>query len=185
MSLNECLGIEEKKKKPVEEEKKKKKPKKKMDSLIDSLAKVDEDKKLIKKGKVRLHDFEIVPYKFSQSYITGERFEVKNPSMYVHPADQVIDVKLLNGNIYSHKTGSTSFEFHYIIGTAKKLIYGDEDYRKDKQKQYDSFFARTFFGIANRVHFQLNTDFGLVVWSFLRKRKKSRNIKMSKRRARW
>ena len=150
--------------------------------LIESLRKVKEDGKPIRKGKVRVDDFEIIPYCFSQSYKTGKRIEIQNPYLYVHPADEVIEIDLVNGVKYRYKTCSISFEFYYIIDTAIKLIYGNKDYRKDKQKQYDSFFVRHFFGIANRVHFQLKTDFGLVVWSFIRQRK--RNIKMSKRRIR-
>ncbi len=151
-------------------------------TIIDAIKKANEDIKLIKKGRVRMDDFEIVPYKFSQSYKTGKRIEIKDPAMYVSPVDEVFEIELQNGVKYYYKCSSTSFEFHYIVGTAIRLIYGDADYRKDKSKQYDAFFGRYFFGIANKVHFQVKTDFGLVVWSFIRKRK--RNIKMSKRRKR-
>jgi hypothetical protein len=155
-------------------------PKKKVKfTLNDSLARIKEDEKPIKKGRIRITDFEIVPYKFSQSYVTGEVIEHKEPICYVYPAERIIERELENGVIHSYRVVSTQYAFHYLIGTAKKLIYGDEDYRKDKKKQYDSFFGRYYFGIANRVHFQINSDFGLVVWSFLRKkRRKKKNANL-------
>jgi len=132
----------------------------------------------VKKGKVQLSDFELIPYQFSNSFTSGKRIEhdIDGLQMYVNPIDAVVEASNSKGESFLYRNCSITYGFNYLIGTAIALLYGDSWWRgicKKSKKPYNS----RCYPITRRIHFQLNTDFGLVVWSFIkRKRSKKKNV---------
>lgn len=132
----------------------------------------------VPKGRIQLSDFELIPYRFSNSFTSGKRIEhdLTGLCFYVNPIDAVNEASNKEGDTYLYRSGSITYDFNYLIGTAIALLYGDSWWKGFCKKTKILFNARCY-PITRRIHFQLNTDFGLVVWSFIkRKRSKKKNV---------
>lgn len=122
--------------------------------------------------KFLLSDFEIVPYQIDRAFVTGVLFkpDMRYP-MFVNPVDTVAERELSKGKKGTYRVSKTGFRFNYLISTAGDLLYGNKHFIEQK-KQFDPKFSKFCYPIARKIHFQIKTDFGLVIWSFIRRRKK-------------
>jgi len=129
----------------------------------------------VKKGKIQLNDFELIPYRFSNSFITGKRIEHKSEGlmMYINPVDGVYTASNEEVGDYLYRNCSITYEFNYLIDTSKELVFGSKFWRMIAKKNKEEWNQRCY-PITRRIHFQIDVGFGMVIWSFIRRKRRKK-----------